>query len=552
MRMTVADAIGRVAAQRAADRAFVFPGGGSNLEVLAALEDHGVEPVLTRSESGAAMMAAAYSDLVGRPSLVLVGLGPGVANAVNGLAHARLDQSSVVIISDRFTEPESARTGHQVLDQMALLAPVSKWQSTLGETGAAEVVQTAFSIAASAPRGPVHLELDRDLALATATAGRPFPEPAATTGDLQLGALAAGAATLTSARRPLVLVGDEAFAVSPRRLIALLECLGAPVLCSYKAKGAVPEEHALWCGIVTNSALEAALVDQADAILAIGLDPVELLARPWQAGAPVIALREHGEPSPGYRPRHVAIGEMSSLVGALHEALGDVASSWSLSAIAAVRDEMLSAVRISSHDSLSALEVVEEVQAQVPSGTTVSVDAGAHMLAATWGWRSSLPRRFLISNGLATMGFAVPAGIAASLARPHEPVIAFTGDGGFLLHGNELETAARVGARLVVVVLNDSSLSLIRIKQEERGHRRAGVDFGAVDAAEFGRALGATGFTAGTAAEVRAATTEALAQSGPAVIDVRISGSEYAELHRVIRTTGARTGSQSRASLCIR
>ena len=362
------------------------------------------------------------------------------------------------------------------------------------------------------------------------------------------------AAILTSARRPVVLLGDEALDVPRRPLMRLLERLGAPMLTSYKGKGSVTEEHPLWCGIVTNAALEAPLLESADAILAIGLDPVELLSRQWPASAPVIALREHGEPSPGYEPEHVLTGAVADLVDALDRSLGSPASEWSAAEIASTRDGMLSALRIASPDSLSALEVVEAVQAQAPAGATVTVDAGAHMLAVTWGWRSSLPRRFLISNGLATMGFAVPAGVAAALAHPQEPVIAFTGDGGLLLHGGELETAVRVGARVLVVVLNDSSLSLIRIKQEERGYRRAGVDFGAVDAAGFGRSLGAVGFTAGTAEELQTAVGAALEQSRPAVLDVRLSGSEYGRLQRVIRGTGVRPSSETQAgaSLCLR
>ena len=562
-RATVAETIAGIVVERAADRAFVFPGGGSNLELIDALERCGVGVVLARSEGAAALMAASYADLVGRPALVLVGLGPGAASVVNGLAHALLDQSAVVVIGDRFTDAEAARTGHQVLNQVALLSPVTKWQATLSPEGAAGAVRQAFSVAASKPRGPVHLELDHHVALAPAGAAIAPDAPDAseatldTSGEARPSArdhstLAAAAAVVTAARRPVVLVGDEALDARRRPLIALLEHLGAPVLSSYKGKGAVPEEHPLWCGIVTNSALEASLLEAADAILAIGLDPVELLSRPWPASAPVVALREHAEPAPGYEPEHVLIGDLADLVDALHTSLGQPASDWSASEIAETRAGMLAALRIPSPDSLSALEVVEEVQAQAPPTTTVTVDAGAHMLAVTWGWRSSLPRRFLISNGLATMGFALPAAVAAALARPQEPVIAFTGDGGLLLHGGELETAVRVGARLLVIVLNDSSLSLIRIKQEERGYRRTGVDFGAVDAAGFGRSLGAVGFTARTADELRTAIGEALAQSRPAVLDVRISGAEYGELQRVIRGTAARSENLSGVSVCLR
>jgi acetolactate synthase I/II/III large subunit len=532
-----------LAAARGGDRAFVFPGGGSNLELIEELDACGVEVVLTHSEAGAAMMAAAYADLTGRPALVLVGLGPGVANAVNGLAHASLDQSAVVVISDRFADAERSPTGHQVLDHVALLAPVTKWHATLEPERAAELTELAFAIAATPPRGPVHLELTREVALEPADEavavsggdGRPT-EPAI---DHEL--LRPGAKTLAEAKRPVAVIGDEALAASQEQLVALIEQLGAPVLTTYKAKGAVPEQHPLWCGILTNAALEAPLLETADAILAVGVDPVELLSGPWPATGTVIALREHDETVPGYRPAYVLHGEIGPMVDALHSALTAAwtREPWSTHEVSEVRARLLDAVRIDDPGSLTALDVVEAVQASAPADTTVTVDAGAHMFAATWGWRSSRPRGFLISNGLATMGFAVPAAVAAALAAPERAVVAFTGDGGLLLHGSELETAVRVGARLLVVVLNDSSLSLIRIKQVQRRYRRSAVDFGQVDAAGFGRSLGAAGFTARSADEVRECVGEALAQGKPSVLDVRITGSEYGELQRVIRLAGA-------------
>jgi acetolactate synthase-1/2/3 large subunit len=538
--------VARVAAERAGDRAFVFPGGGSNLELIEELEGCGVKVVLTHSEGGATMMAAAYAELTGRPALVLVGLGPGVANAVNGLAHASLDQSAVVLISDRFTDAERSRSGHQVLDHVALLAPVTKWQATLDPQGAAELTELAFAIAATPRRGPVHLELTREVALAPATeavgvgawsASAPQSESAIDHEQLERSAAALG-----DARRPVVLVGDEALAASQEELVALIEQLGAPVLTTYKAKGAVPEQHPLWCGILTNAALEAPLLETADAILALGVDPVELLSARWPATGTVIAVREHDEPVPGYQPAYLLRGEIEPLVAALHDAFGRHharSAAWSVDEVGELRARLLDAVRIDAHGSLTALDVVEAVQASAPADATVTVDAGAHMLAATWGWRSSRPRGFLISNGLATMGFAVPAAVAAALAAPDRAVVAFTGDGGLLLHGSELETAVRVRARLLVVVLNDSGLSLIRIKQQERRYRRAAVDFGPVDAAGFGRSLGAAAFTPRSADEVRECVGEALARGTPSVLDVRITGSEYAELQRVIRLAGA-------------
>ena len=185
-------------------------------------------------------------------------------------------------------------------------------------------------------------------------------------------------------------------------------------------------------------------------------------------------------------------------------------------------------------EGFAAWEVVELVAAEA-DGAAVAVDAGAHMFAVVWFWRSQRPGRFLISNGLATMGLAVPGALAAALHRPDEPVVAFTGDGGFVLHGAELETARRLGARLVVVVLDDANLSLIRIKQEDRELPRAAVDFGPVAFADMARALGVRGTRAETAPELRAAVRDALAADGPTVVHVPVTGAEYRELVRRIR-----------------
>jgi acetolactate synthase I/II/III large subunit len=530
---TVAEAVAGALAAGAADRVFAFPGGGSNLDVIAALAERGVAVVLCRSEGGAAFAAATYADLTGRPGAVLVGLGPGVANAVDGVAHAFLDQSALVLISDRFTERELDTSGHQVLDQRALLAPVTKWQDTLTPDGAAAALVRALQVAASPPRGPVHLELPRDVA--GETAGPPADSMPADSTPTDWGAFAAGAAALVEARRPVLLVGDEAASVPQAGLVALAERLASPVLASYKGKGIFPEDHELWCGIVTNAALEAPLLAEADLLLAVGLDPVELLPRAWDAPARVLALREHREGAPGYRPAWTAVGPVPELLPRLTRLVSGSASEWTRDDVAERRGRLLERLRVEPAGGLGAVEAVEAVCDVAPPDTTVTVDAGAHMFAATWFWRSRSPRRFLISNGLATMGYAVPAAVGAALARPHEPVLAFTGDGGFLLHGAELETAVRCGVAPVVVVLNDASLSLIRIKQEDRGHERRAVDFSPVRLDLFARSLGADSVRVDDAAGLAAAVAAGFGRPVPTVVEAMLSGEEYGALQRAIR-----------------
>jgi acetolactate synthase-1/2/3 large subunit len=294
------------------------------------------------------------------------------------------------------------------------------------------------------------------------------------------------------------------------------------VLTTYKAKGALDELHPLWAGILTGGDLERPLLERADAILAIGLDPVELLSRPWPYAAPVHALR-------------AAAVDLGAAVPELARRLDGVRSAWTPADVARHRDGWLARLRIGGGEGLRGWQVVETVRAQAPEDAIVTVDAGAHMFPATSFWRSRAPGRFLISNGLATMGFAVPSAIGAALERPGSVAIALTGDGGMAYHAAELETARRAGARVIVVVFNDASLSLIRIKHEANGHARAPLDLGDVRFDRWAAALGLHGTRVETAAELTAAVREALTRATGTVVDVRIDGGEYGETLAVVR-----------------
>jgi acetolactate synthase-1/2/3 large subunit len=196
------------------------------------------------------------------------------------------------------------------------------------------------------------------------------------------------------------------------------------------------------------------------------------------------------------------------------------------------REAALAALRIESDSALTGWRIVEALAGELPPGTVVAVDAGAHMFPATWFWCAHAPRRFLISNGLATMGFAVPSAVAA--ARDGLAV-AITGDGGMAYGAFELETAVRLGARVLVVVVDDASLSLIRIKHEADGHARSPLDFGPVGFAAIADGLGVASWVVEDEIGLRGAIREALSVAGPTLIDARLSGSEYARTLAVVR-----------------
>jgi acetolactate synthase-1/2/3 large subunit len=530
---TVIEVVAAGIAKAGVDLAFAFPGGGGNLGLMEALRRAGVNVVLTHSEEAGAFMAATYGELTGKPGVLIVGVGPGAASAVNGAAHALLDRAPMLLITDRYSESEAGTSRHQLLDHRGVFQAVTKWSVAIRPDDASALIEQALRLSTDAPRGPVHLDVARDVASRPAEHSAASAPEIRTTGQPEV---EGAAAALREAEQPLVLVGLEAtHDVRQADLVRLAERLCAPVAATYKGKGVFPETHDLSVGIVTGAAIERGLLERADAILGVGFDPIELLPRSWPARAPFFALRSDPADDPYLRPKWTCVGQLGSTVARLADAVAGARSRWTSAEVRAVREGMLDSLRLPAEGGLAAWEVVEATAAEAPEDTILAVDAGAHMFAATWFWRATLPRSFLISNGLATMGYAVPAALCAAIVHARDPVIAFTGDGGFLLHGNELETAARLGVRIIVVVLNDASLSLIRVKQEDLGLGRAGLDYVRSDFAAFGRSLGVRGTQAGTCQELRSALREALKSDETTVIDVQLTGSEYVGLHKAIR-----------------
>ena len=532
-RESVVDVIAAAIVQAGVEIAFTFPGGGSNLALLDGLRRRGVRTVLTRSEVGGGLMAATIADITGTPGVLIVGLGPGAASAMNAVSHAWLDRSPLLLLADRYAEADADTTGHQLLDQRAMYSPVTKAQVDAAPADVAEAMPRAIAVSLEPPRGPVLVEIRRDRAGQPSrprTTGPALSVSGAPTGDVP-----GAARTLARARRPVLLVGEEARRdLDPSLIVALAESLSSPVLTTYKAKGVFPERHPLAAGILTGAEIERPLLSEADVLLGIGLDPVELLARPWPYAARFIAVRRRPVADPYLSPGHALAGRLDTVLERLQSALEAPHSDWVGADVARWASTMVQPLKAGGTP-LSAWRTVEVAQ-ELAGDAIVTVDAGAHMFAVTWCWRSERPNRFHISNGLATMGYAVPAAIGCALAHPDELVIAFTGDGGFTINAAELETAARAGAKIVVVVLNDASLSLIRVKQDESGLRRSDVDFLRSDFAAVAEGLGVRGVRASTEAELRAALEEAIRTPRSTVVDVAIDGTEYAELHRRIRS----------------
>jgi acetolactate synthase-1/2/3 large subunit len=487
------------------------PGGGNNLEVVGACERAGLRFVLVHGETAAAIMAGVDGELTGAPGACVVTRGPGVASAVNGLAQALLDRQPMVLISDAVPLADRARISHQRIDQDALVAPVVKWSASIGVDGANDVIGAAIRIACRQPQGPVHLAFTPD-------APRPSIPSAV---PLARGDQAAAAALLASSERPVFALGVGArHAAEPLR--ALLEGRGWPVLTTYKAKGIVSEQAEHAAGLLTGATIEAPVLEGADLIIGVGLDPVELIPAAWPYDAPLLALGEWPLADGYFTPEAELVGPLDELLALVAEQLRSVGGP-PTPRMAELRETM----RIPTAG-LAPHEVVDAARARAPAGTIATVDSGAHMLVAMPLWTVDGPGEALISSGLATMGFALPAAIAAALARPGRRVVCFTGDGGLGMTLAELETLARLALPVVVVVFNDSALSLIEIKQASEGHGGTGaVRYRDSAFAEVARAMGIPARRVEDARGLHATLGEAFDGPGPYLIDAVVDPSGY-------------------------
>jgi acetolactate synthase-1/2/3 large subunit len=496
---TVADLIVDGLRRAGAARIFGVPGGGSNLDVMAAARRRGLPFVLCHQESAACIMAAVTGELTGQPGVALVGLGAGVTASATGLAHARLDRTPMLLLSDRHPDEGLAFAAHQRLDHAVHLAPVAKGNLTLSPESASHWVAHAVRLALTEPRGPVHIDVPADVAgrpaLPAAVDLSPPTLPAPDPADLDR-----AAELIAGARRPLVVAGVQGRPADARWLRAFCEALPAPVLTTRKAKGLVPDPHPLAMGVAAGGAHEAPLLRRADLIIAFGLDPVELIPGPWPTLAPVLSLARSATAGPALRgpgggacfePALEVVGELGAILEELAPRLRrGTATDWDVAEVDRRRRQLRMAVKVEV-PGLAPHRVVQIAREAMPAGSIATADTGVHLCAATACWDATELGEFLVSSGLGAMGFGLPAAIAAQLVHPGRRVICFTGRAGLARAATELETAVRLGLPLVVVVFDDCALSPVRIEQEERGPEDAVVRSAGPDLPALARACGA-------------------------------------------------------------
>ena len=491
--MTVADLVVGQLLGAGVRTLFGVPGGGGNLDLIAAAGRAGLPFVLTSTETAGAIAALAQAEVTGATGACLTTLGPGAASVVNGVACAFLERAPIVV----FTDSQPAPFDHQRIDHAALMAPITKWSGTLRADGVLQVLVRALHEATHGRPGPVHVDCPGDVAASSMTmmfddAFFEFEEQVPSPEDRsRLETL------LAAARKPLLLVGLGARGPRGcRRHSSAVRRASHPRDGHLQGQGSRARRSIEWfAGVFTNAAIEQPVIDESDLLIGIGLDPVELIPRAWKREQPIVSCgpwRVEDAHVPFAVQFVAAVTECvelieNALVGRQHWRVAgvDVAR-----ASSTIRGGGSTCPAPASPRSASSQIAASRL---APLAGRVTVDAGAHMFPATTLWPVNEPNGMLISNGLSTMGFALPAAIGAALLDRERPVVALTGDGGLLMCAGELLTAVREKLRIITIVFSDASLSLIEIKQQARRLEPAGVALGAIDwpalAGSFGVAL---------------------------------------------------------------
>lgn len=488
-----------------------------------------VQFVPVRHEQGGAYMADAYGRLTGRAGVCLGTLGPGATNLVTAVADAFLDRAPLVALTGQSDLERMHKESHQYIDLIGILRPVVKWNARVASPEIVpEVVRKAFKVAESEKPGATHLELPEDV-MALPLDARPLPRRDPVQPEPGGKELERAAELIDAASDPIALAGNGAIrAHASRALRAFAHTTGIPVAETFMAKGLIDHEdpHALGTVGLQARDYEMAGFDDADLVIAIGYDLVEHAPEHWnpRADKKIIVIDSvAAEIDEFFMPEVELIGDIAHVLARLaascHRTGPSRPSDCELHTVVA---GAFHEARHDDHFPMRPARVLWELREVLGRDDILVSDVGLHKLWIGRMFPAHEPGTVLIANGLAGMGFALPTAIAAKLVHPERSVIAVSGDGGFLMNCQELETAVRLRTPVVNVVWENGQFGSIAWKQDNRFGRHFDVDFGNPDFVKLAESFGMPAWRCSRAEELAPRLREALALGLPSLIVVPI------------------------------
>jgi acetolactate synthase-1/2/3 large subunit len=500
--------------------------GEETLDLSESLADSTIQFVPVRHEQGGAYMADAYGRLTGRAGVCLGTLGPGATNLVTAVADAFLDRAPLVALTGQSDLERMHKESHQYIDLIGILRPIVKWNARVSSPEIVpEVVRKAFKVAESEKPGPTHLELPEDV-MERPLQASPLPRRDPVQPEPGVRELQRAAELIDAAENPIALAGNGAIrAHAGRALRAFAQTTGIPVAETFMAKGLLDFEDPHAVGTVGLQArdYEMAGFEDADLVIAIGYDLVEHAPEHWnpRGNKRIIVIDSvAAEIDEFFIPEVELIGDIAHVLARLAGGT-ERASAANANGPRRLRELVQGALRDARDDDhfpLRPPRVLWDIREALGPEDMLISDVGLHKLWIGRMFPAHEPGTVLIANGLAGMGFALPTAIGAKLVYPERNVVTVSGDGGFLMNCQELETAVRLKTPIVNVVWENGEFGSIAWKQDKKFGRHFDVGFGNPDFVKLADAFGMPAWRCASAEEFSRRLTEALALDVPSVI----------------------------------
>lgn len=535
--MKVAQLLVKCLEQEGVDYIFGVP-GEENIDVIDALYDSNIDFIVTRHETSAAFMAGAYGRLTGKPGVCLATLGPGATNLLTGVANANMDHSPLVAITGQAGLNRQHKISHQYYDLVSLYQPVTKWNAQV-KTGeiVPEVVRKAFQVAGQEKWGATHIDLPEDIAgteVEDATPLEPALRPHTAAED---SVIREAAKLVNQAERPVILAGNGITRQeASEEFRSLVEKTNIPVVHSFMGKGALSWENELsllTAGIGGKDYITCGF-NNSDLIITVGFDMAEYPPQNWNPNSETPILHvdtDEAETDAHYPVAYNILGDIDANIKKLTEAIAD--KTREMDWISNVRTQALAELNEFKSDvnfPVKPQKIISDLRAVLNEEDIVISDVGAHKMWIARMFHCYQPNTCLISNGLASMGVAVPSAIAAQMVHPDRNVVAVCGDGSFQMTGAELETAKRLNLPIIVLMWRDGGYGLIEWHQLKAFDRASYIKFGNPDFEQLAKSYGFESIVINKTEDLKPALEKAVAMKKPVFIDCPVDYSENMKL----------------------
>ncbi|MGB5224731.1 MAG: acetolactate synthase large subunit [Arenicellales bacterium] len=510
--------------------------GEENIGVMDVLLDSPIKFITTRHEQGAAFMADVQGRLTGRAGVCLATLGPGATNLITGFADANMDHAPIVGIAGQGATTRLHKESHQILDLVNLFEPISKYSTQAREPEIIpEIVRKAFKVAQAEKPGGCFIDLPENIAGAEVIDKQPLKVQSAKIPTPPESKMAQAADLISSARFPLIMAGNGVIRGNASdALVAFAEKLNIPVATTFMAKGVIPFSHELSLGAVGLQASDyvSCGFNRADVIICVGYDIVEYHPELWNYNKKASLI--HIDPSAAEVDEYyiVECGVVGDISRAL-ETIADLATPNQENNAYHLRQTIVDVIEADANSQafpLKPQKILWDLRQALEPDDIVISDVGAHKMWIARMYQAERPNTCIISNGFASMGIAVPGAVAAKLENPDKTIVAVTGDAGFMMNSQEIETALRIGTAIVIIIWTDSQYGLIRWHQMRHFGRPSNIDFKNPDFIKYAESFGAKAYCVESANGLIPTIKRAIADNTVVIIDCPVDYSENMKL----------------------